>query len=117
MEAARSGRTALYRRCEVTSFYAPSRRFRVSTPRQAQGQQNGETFRSRLRPALKNTKIKWYPIPVGVGIGFLGLVQFYRVQAREKKNRDEQEARDSDGEVEPGKPKKRKRIRPSGPWY
>ena len=118
MEAARSGRTALYRRSAVSNLYVPSRGFRVLTPpRQAQGQQNGGTFRSKLRPALNNTKIKWYPIPVGVGIGFLGLFQFYRVQARDKRNRDEEEARDSEGDGEPGKPKKRKRIRPSGPWY
>ncbi|KAI1861207.1 uncharacterized protein JN550_011029 [Neoarthrinium moseri] len=74
--------------------------------------QNKEKFRSRLGSALRNTKVQWYPIPIGLGVGFLGLVQFYKTQAREKE-RLEQEALDS----EPGtRPKKRPRIRPEGPW-
>lgn len=62
-------------------------------------------FSQRLGDALRNTKIQWYQIPVGLGIGFLGLVQFYKVSARE---REKQEG----GE----KPKPRQRIRPDGPW-
>lgn len=78
-------------------------------------------FRSRLRTALRNTKVDWAPIPVGLGIAFLGVVQFYKVRARERKNRDEDNHRlDGSNESsydEQGRPKKRKRIRPSGPWY
>lgn len=56
--------------------------------------------------------MQWYPIPVGLGIGFLGFVQFYKTQAREKE-RLEREAADE----EPGvRPKKRPRVRPDGPW-
>jgi len=67
---------------------------------------------------LGKTEIKWYPIPVGLGIGFLGVLQFYRSQQREKRRQEEATAR-LGGEYggEPGKPKKRERIRPSGPWY
>lgn len=64
-------------------------------------------FSQRLGDALRNSKIQWYQIPVGLGIGFLGLVQFYKVASRE---REKQEG--NDGE----KPKRRPRIRPDGPW-
>ncbi|KAK0720389.1 phosphatidylserine decarboxylase-domain-containing protein [Lasiosphaeris hirsuta] len=56
-----------------------------------------------------STKIEWHPIPIGLGIGFLGLVQFYKVYSREEK--------ESEDNGEPGsQPKKRPRIRPDGPW-
>ncbi|KAI0834137.1 putative phosphatidylserine decarboxylase [Hypoxylon sp. FL0890] len=78
--------------------------------RSSQKYQNNERFGSKLRNALRDTKVRWYPIPVGLGIGFLGLVQFYKTQAREKE-RLEREA-EGDGV----RPKKRARIRPDGPW-
>lgn len=68
-------------------------------------------FSQRLGEALRSTKIQWYQIPIGLGIGFLGLVQFYRVSAREQKQRE------LDGELEEGgKPRRRPRVRPEGPW-
>ncbi|KAL8300644.1 hypothetical protein RB597_010373 [Gaeumannomyces tritici] len=66
-------------------------------------------FSHRLREALKNSKVTWYNIPVGVGIGFLGLVQFYRVSQREK---ERAELEGADGSPSP----KRRRVRPDGPW-
>lgn len=70
-------------------------------------------FRTRLRTALRKTKIEWRPIPITLGIGFLGAIQFYRVRKREQaKEEDEQEERRQQSH----KPAKRKRIRPSGPW-
>src|SRR4051812_7348815 len=55
-------------------------------------------------------KIEWYPIPIGLGVVFLGLVQFYKVYTREQEQ-------DDSGNGEPGsKPKRRPRIRPEGPW-
>ncbi len=62
-------------------------------------------FSQRLGDALRKTKVTWYHIPVGLGVGFLGFVQFYKVQARE---RERQEGGD--------KPKPRPRIQPEGPW-
>ena len=59
------------------------------------------------RPRQGN-KIEWYPIPIALGVGFLGLVQGYKVYTREEKQED--------GDLEQ-KPKKRARIRPEGPWY
>jgi phosphatidylserine decarboxylase len=91
-------------------------------------QDGRESFGTRLRKALAETKIRWYPIPVGLGIGFLGAVQLYKINEREKarqQREDEEndaylrskglgkggEERDSEG-----RPQKRKRIRPTGPW-
>lgn len=61
---------------------------------------------------MRNTKIQWYQIPVGLGIGFLGLVQFYKVSSRERERSDIE-----DGQEGTRTPKKRARIRPDGPWY
>jgi len=73
-------------------------------------------FSSRLRDALRNTKVQWYQIPVGVGIGFIGLMHLYKVtkREREKQELEQQEAEAGNG----GKrPKKRPRVRPDGPWW
>ncbi|KAK7747153.1 phosphatidylserine decarboxylase 1 [Diatrype stigma] len=104
----RSSTTAPSRR-PVRQFTSSPRPCIHQTPARWQGK---ERFRSRLGTALRNTKVQWYPIPVGLGIGFLGFVQFYKTQAREK-DRLEREAADG----EPGvRPKKRPRVRPDGPW-
>lgn len=75
-------------------------------------------FGTRLRAALRRTKVEWKPIPVGLGIAFLGAAQFYRVREREKRRQAEEGDAVSDNRDEEGiaKPRKRKRIRPSGPW-
>ena len=105
-----------------------SRLFSSSTKLYRQQTDYKESFGTRLRKALGETKIKWYPIPVGVGIGFLGLGQLYRVNEREKARREEEWEDDGylnstgaggeskDGERE-GRPKRRQRIRPTGPWF
>ncbi|KAL8953105.1 MAG: hypothetical protein Q9222_001043 [Ikaeria aurantiellina] len=70
-------------------------------------------FRTRLRTALQRTKVEWRPIPITLGIGFLGAFQFYRVRKREQTRQDdEQEEQDRQNH----RPPKRKRIKPSGPW-
>lgn len=69
-----------------------------------------QSHRPRADSKVHDSKIHWYPIPVGLGVGFLGLVQFYKVYTRE------QEKQAEDGE--PGqRPKRRPRVRPDGPWY
>lgn len=55
---------------------------------------------------MNKTKIQWKPIPIGLGIGFLGLFQFYRTQTRDNENTT----------VNGDRPKKRERIKPDGPW-
>ncbi|MBE7182323.1 MAG: hypothetical protein INR71_14160 [Terriglobus roseus] len=72
-----------------------------------------------MREALGKTKIQWYPIPVGVGVAFLGFFQFQRVRAREQARIDEEQRLydDENGDSSNGsKPRKRPRIRPTGPW-
>lgn len=100
----RAGSGLVTRQCIASS----RRCFHNSYQRSQYKEQSG----SRLRSALNNTKVQWYPIPVGLGVAFLGLVQFYKTQAREKE-RLERKAEDS----EPGTlPKRRPKIRPDGPW-
>ena len=70
--------------------YHKSRLFSSSTKLYRQQPNYKDSFGTRLRKALAETKIKWYPIPVGLGIGFIGLAQLYRVNEREK-TRQEQE--------------------------
>ena len=53
---------------------------------------------------------------MAAGIGFLGLLQFYRVQERQRQQ-TEQDDLDAEEHSDPGhRPKKRPRIRPEGPW-
>lgn len=102
-------------RCHRSRFFSSSTKLR---------QNYKDSFGTRLRRALNDTKIKWYPIPVGLGIGFLGLGQLYRINEREKEKRRLEDEED-DGymniaghEGQPGgRPKRRDRIRPSGPWF
>lgn len=83
-------------------------------------QHRKESFGSRLRTALAKTKIEWYRIPVGIGVGFLGFLQFQRVRAREEARIEEERSRYGESDEEPAdgkRPKRRPRVRPSGPWY
>ncbi|TKX24355.1 phosphatidylserine decarboxylase proenzyme-1 [Elsinoe australis] len=79
--------------------------------------QKRQSFGSRLRHALNGTKIEWKPIPIGLGIAFLGGFQFYRTQARETEKRRQEEEEEHEAALAKGeKPKRRPRIKPSGPW-
>ena len=109
-----SGRHFLYPTTRRRQF-SSSRCWRTGQQEDKGGSQSGkESFGSRLRSALKNTKVEWRPIPVGLGIALLGLLQFYRSQRAERK-RLEQQAK-ADGYEDGIPPSPRKRIRPSGPW-
>jgi phosphatidylserine decarboxylase len=66
-----------------------------------------QSHRPRADSKVNDSKIRWYPIPVGLGVGFLGLVQFYKVYTREQEKAE-------DGDLD--RPKKRARVRPDGPW-
>lgn len=78
------------------------------------GKGQKESFKSRLGAALGKTKIEWYPIPVGLGIGFLGLVQFFRAKKAEERRQERERAEWNDEGLsyEPIP-----RVRPSGPWH
>ncbi|KAJ9142728.1 hypothetical protein NKR23_g7006 [Pleurostoma richardsiae] len=102
--------TCLYR--ETFQLSVRPRTLNVAAGRRLFSQQSQQRpkFSSRLRTAWNSSRIQWYQIPVGVGIGFLGFLQFYKTYTKEKE-RQEQES--GDGET---RPKKRPRIRPEGPW-
>ena len=94
-----------------------SRRLSTSARARQEQHQSKGPFRARLRSALGDTKVHWkYRIPVGLGIGFLGAVQFYRVQKREKSRYEEERNASESSTDSVARPEKRKRIRPSGPW-
>ena len=106
--------------CRTSQYICPAcqkARLRFST-----GARRLNKERSPFRTRIRDTKIQWKPIPVGLGIGFLGAVQFYRVREREREKRRqeeedaalEEERRNEDDSG--SRPKRRKRIRPSGPW-
>ena len=106
--------------CQRTRLPA---RFSTSARARQEQQQDRRPFGTKLRTALRNTKVQWKPIPVGLGIAFLGAVQFYRVRERERRRQYQEEEDDLDGEgrhhdggENKDRPRKRKRIRPSGPW-
>lgn len=78
--------------------------------------ENQESFGSRLKNAWNKTEVKWYPIPVGLGIGFLGFAQFLRIKERERRKEEAQSNGSGGPNGDGDQPPKRKRIRPSGPW-
>ncbi|TKA68966.1 hypothetical protein B0A55_06609 [Friedmanniomyces simplex] len=64
--------------------------------------------------------VVWRPIPIAVGVAFLGAFQLYRIQQRERR-KEEEEWRNraehpEEYETTGLRPKRRKRIVPSGPW-
>lgn len=112
--ARRSTCRGCHRISNFSNFHAFSRtasRGPQSASQQTPGRRpfSQQSHRPRADSKVHDSKIHWYPIPVGLGVGFLGLVQFYKVYTRE------QEKETEDGE--PGqRPKKRPRVRPDGPW-
>ncbi|KAJ6263571.1 hypothetical protein Dda_2135 [Drechslerella dactyloides] len=80
-----------------------ARRSYASSPHQ-------KSFFERLRTAWNDTPIKWYPIPVGLGITFLGFKHYLDVMERER-----QIAEDERQSMDPKDPRRRK-VRPTGPW-
>lgn len=110
---------------EVLSFRAVARnkasvrQFSSKSWRQYQKDHDSEKqhksgFGSRLRFALRNTKVEWYPIPVGLGIGLLGLLHFYKSQ---RADRDRADREGSEDAWENGaRPPRRPRVVPTGSW-
>ena len=117
-----NARTTPYRCVFCQARFSTPRHFSASTIRRKTGEDGGRgSFGARLRVALRGTKVQWYPIPVGLGIGFLGFAQLYRQQQQRERLRREDEAVSGHGPEEEadqkrGRPRKRERIRPSGPW-
>ena len=97
---------------------SPHRTFTSSSVRH-QNPHRKESFRTRLGSALRGTKIEWYWLPATAGIAFVGGLQSYRVYSTARDKREEEEEASlysEEGEEDGKRPKKRKRIKPSGPW-
>jgi hypothetical protein len=50
------------------------------------------TIAERVFAAWKNTRVKWAPIPVSLGIGLLCFIQYRRVVQRERERQSDHEA-------------------------
>lgn len=114
MAAARMTSTLLRRTPKLNSTIIPKRTF-ASSPLHRRTKQHNESSRATLGPAPGRTRIEWYWIPASAGIAFLGGVQFYKVYSRNQAKQDEEDNASTYGDPE-RKPRKRDRIRPSGPW-
>lgn len=85
-----------------------------------------ESFRTRLGAALGKTKIEWYPIPVGLGIAFLGLTQMFKLQQwrrEQEQERDQAQGHSqqadasTDNQTASSTSWNRGGVRPSNPWH
>ncbi|ETN46309.1 phosphatidylserine decarboxylase [Cyphellophora europaea CBS 101466] len=77
--------------------------------RQQKQRDDEGSFSSRLGKAWRNTRVQWKPIPVAMGIAFLGVYQLWRIQRREAHTQPP-----SSGPGSSDRPPKRQRIYPSG---
>lgn len=112
-------RSTLTRRPPTTSTCASCRHlsYTAASPRAQHARRvpgrrpfSQQSRRPGAESKVHRSGIRWHPIPVGLGVGFLGLVQFYKVYTREQEKETEN--------GEPGqRPKRRPRVRPDGPWY
>ncbi|KAI9834025.1 MAG: phosphatidylserine decarboxylase 1 [Phylliscum demangeonii] len=79
-----------------------------------------ESYRERLLKALRDTKLEWRPIPVALGIGFLGLAHLYRRRLQADRQAPTNGGTGASGSeedgAESGPRRKRPRVRPEGPW-
>ena len=67
-------------------------------------------FGQRLRQALSKTKLEWYPIPIGLGISFLAYSQLRKAPIIEETDNVAEVKEETAG-------KKKRIVRPDGPWY
>ncbi|EPS41258.1 hypothetical protein H072_4854 [Dactylellina haptotyla CBS 200.50] len=89
---------------DTPSRYTTQRAYSSSNSSDSQ-----KSFSSRLRSAWNDTPIKWYPIPVGLGIAYLGFKHYSTVMERERQIAEQ--------DYDPNDPNnKNRRVRPSGPW-
>ncbi|KAK5128743.1 hypothetical protein LTR85_000076 [Meristemomyces frigidus] len=100
--------------------YAKARRIPQTRTLHHSPHHRKESFASRANTAWRSTKIAWQPIPIALGVAFLGSLQLYRVRRRHLRDEEEEWRRRSEhpDDYEEGslRPKRRERIRPSGPW-
>ena len=74
-------------------FRAQSRLFSSSPYCLRQQKYRVETFSFKLKKALRDTKIQWRPIPIGLGIAFLGVFQLYRTKKDNSERKEDEDGR------------------------
>lgn len=83
--------------------------------------------RQKTRKPQSQKGMQWFSIPLSVGVGVVGLVHLYRSYRTSSSSREDEKERSAqaqEGRERPeipdedstGRPKKRPRIRPDGPW-
>ncbi|GAB5589850.1 phosphatidylserine decarboxylase 1 [Umbelopsis nana] len=85
------------------SAKAPVRTVLTRQYSQHQQQQTNSSYRAKLFSAWKNTEVKWAPIPVGLGLGLLCVIQYRRVVERERERQEDDQV-------------VRRKYVASGPW-
>ncbi|KAK4162748.1 phosphatidylserine decarboxylase-domain-containing protein [Cladorrhinum sp. PSN259] len=90
----------------LSSTAAKSLRRPLPNGRRPFSQQQSQ--RPKADSKVHQSRIRWQPIPVALGVGFLGLFQFYKTSTRPEEKIDDVETTK--------RPKKRPRVRPDGPW-
>ncbi|KAF3926892.1 hypothetical protein ABW20_dc0104926 [Dactylellina cionopaga] len=91
------------------TIYNRTTRCQYSSSSSSSSSNSRKSFFQRLRTAWNDTPIKWYPIPVGLGVAYLGFKHYTTVMGRE--------SAEEDPSLDPNDPHKKKRkVRPSGPW-
>ncbi|KAE8149434.1 phosphatidylserine decarboxylase-domain-containing protein [Aspergillus avenaceus] len=103
-------RTSAGRKANTRQFSKSWKQYQNQNNSNYQENPSPKGFGSRLRFALRTTKVEWYPIPVGLGIGLLGILHFYKSQRAER----DRIAREAEDEIT--NPPPRPRVRLSGPW-
>lgn len=68
----------------------PVRPFHFSRPRFDAEAGTKKPYAERLKEAWNKTEVKWYPIPVGLGVAFLGFQQFRHIRERERRKVESQ---------------------------
>jgi hypothetical protein len=71
----------------------------------------GGRFWTRLRRALRSTRVEWYPIPIGLGIAYVAFAHL-----RKMRERGWQQPDGGDNQQSPRNIKNRDEVKIHGPW-
>ena len=102
-QAPRSPAQTLQRQLLQKRTFVWTHRLREA-PKQHEQKRSGQT----AGEAWRNTKVQWKPIPIGLGIAFLGAFQLWRIRRREGS------AEESNQQTDGKRPPRRPRIYPDG---
>ncbi|KAI8984017.1 phosphatidylserine decarboxylase-domain-containing protein [Mycotypha africana] len=101
------------RHCQSWRIAPYKRSFHSSLIRrhEQQHQQQQKSLFNRLADSWNNTEVKWYPIPVALGLTVIGVIQYRRVIKREQEKEEQLRQQSADSHV-----KRPKKYKATGPW-